>query len=87
VEEDFIAALEKRVDSLVNSYVDLKKGKEGIVSEIENKNNRIQEPVGENSNLAKELKSLKDISADQQKKLGTAARRVSQLIARLEAVE
>jgi predicted nuclease with TOPRIM domain len=87
LEEDFIAALEQRVDSLVDGYVQLKNEKESIVSEIDDKNNRIQELEGENSKLAKELYSLKDISAGQRNKLGTAARKVSELIAKLEAVE
>ncbi len=87
MEHDFIAELERKVDALVEGYTGLKKQNEELVSEIKQKNHRIQELEGEHDTYRKELHSLKDISADQQKKLDTAAKKVKDLITKLEAVE
>ena len=85
--EDFVAELERKVDSLIESYGAVKQEKDELVSEIKTKNSRIQELEGEHDTLRKELQSLKDISAGQQNKLDTAAQRVKVLITKLEAVE
>jgi predicted nucleic acid-binding Zn-ribbon protein len=87
LEQDFIVELENKIDSLISAYTNLKNEKEHIALEIKNSNNRIQELEGENEKLSTELQSLKDISADQQKKLDTAANKVRELITKLEVVE
>jgi seryl-tRNA synthetase len=87
VEQDFIAELDKKVSSLIQAYADLKKEKEKCSEELSEKTDRIQELEGENGNLKQEMQSLKDMSAEQQKKLDSAADKVKEMIAKLEEVE
>jgi predicted nuclease with TOPRIM domain len=86
LETEFLVELEKKVNSLIESYTKIKEEKKTLETEITSKNSRIQEIEGDNDTLRKEMQTLKDISADQKKKLDTASEKVKGLIARLEAV-
>ena len=87
MEQDFVVELENKVDTLINAFTTLKEEHKSCNSQIDSKNNRIQELEGENDSLRKELISLKDTSNGQRKKLDTAAEKVRALITKLEAVE
>jgi predicted nucleic acid-binding Zn-ribbon protein len=87
LEQDFIAELEKKVNSLIQGYTDLKKEKEKFSEEISGQNTRIQGLEGENSSLKEGKQELENTAAEQRKKLDTAAQKVKELIAKLEAVE
>ncbi|MBD3390718.1 MAG: hypothetical protein GF418_01710 [Chitinivibrionales bacterium] len=87
MELDFMIELEQKIDALIQGYKNLKQEKENIASEINTKDNKIQELEGENHTLREQLTTLKDTSADRQKKLEAAASRVTDLISKLETVE
>jgi uncharacterized coiled-coil protein SlyX len=87
LEQDFIAELDKKVNTLIQGYTNLKKEKEKCSEELRTVTDRIQELEGENGNLKQELQSLKDMSAEQQMKLDSAAGKVKEMIAKLEEVE
>lgn len=77
---EFINELEKKVDKLINS---LQKTR----NENKEKTGRIQQLEEENKNLSDELKSVKSNSLNNQIQLDDAAKKIKEVITKLETVE
>ncbi len=77
---EFINELENKVDKLINS---LQKTR----NENKEKNSRIQQLEKENKNLTNELKGTKSNSLTNQTQLDAVAKKIKEVIAKLETVE
>ena len=77
---EFINELENKVDKLINS---LQKTR----NENKEKTGRIQQLEEENKNLSNELNSVKSNSLNNQSQLDDAAKKIKEVITKLETVE
>jgi predicted nuclease with TOPRIM domain len=82
---DFLVELENKVDLLIQNLSQLKQENTQLKEDIDKKNGQIADLEKVNTTLKEEVKSLKELSKEQQERLTMAVDKVQALISKIEA--
>jgi predicted RNase H-like nuclease (RuvC/YqgF family) len=87
LEDDILAELENKIESLFAKVQNFKQEKSNLEQKIEEQKGRIEALESENVIIKKEIEEVKNTDEIRQKKLDGAAEKIRKLLVKLDTVE